>query len=133
MSLKTSNFLLYRLTDAVITDAVITTDEVSKESEIEEEFVHVPKNLKGYVIGMGGTVIKNIQRESGAKVVTLPKNEDGFTITGNEEQRAHAKKLISQKVVSCGHQRIQRNACFQHLFVRTYHKRQPIAKRPISP
>ena len=117
-------FLLYRLTDA---------DEASRESQIEEEFVDVPAKLKGYVIGMGGTVIKKIQRESGAKVVTLPKNEDGFTVTGNEEQRAHAKKLISQKVVSCGHQRIQRNACFQHLFVRTYHKRQPIAKRPISP
>ena len=125
---KPAIFLLYRLTDAVI-----TTDEVSKEIQIEAEFVHVPANLKGYVIGMGGTVIKKIQRESGAKVVAKPKNEDGFTVTGNEEQRALAKKLISQKVVSCGHQRIQRNACFQHLFVKTYHKRQPIAKRPISP
>ena len=77
----------------------------------------MPKNLKGYVIGMGGTVIKKIQRESGAKVVAKPKNEDGFTVTGNEEQRAHAKKLISQKVVGCSHLRIQWNSSLQHFFV----------------
>ena len=75
----------------------------------------MPKNLKGYVIGFGGTVIKKIQQESGAKVVTKPKNEDGFTVTGNEKQRAHAKKLISQKMVGCGLLRIQRNSSLHHL------------------
>ena len=67
----------------------------------------MPGNLKGYVIGMGGTVIKKIQQESGAKIVSTPKNEDGFIVTGNEAQRALAKRLISQKVVSCSHLRIQ--------------------------
>ncbi|XP_074606683.1 uncharacterized protein LOC141859725 isoform X2 [Acropora palmata] len=47
---------------------------------------------------MGGTVIKKIKQESGAKIVSTPKNEDGFIVTGNEAQRAHAKRLISQKV-----------------------------------
>ena len=77
----------------------------------------MPANLKGYVIGMGGTVIKKIQQESGAQVVSTPKNEDGFIVTGNEGQRAHAKKLISQKVVGYCHLRIQRNSSVQHLFV----------------
>ena len=77
----------------------------------------MPANLKGYVIGMGGTVIKKIQQESGAKVVAKPKSEDGFIVTGNEEQRAHAKKLISQKVVGYSHLRIQRNSSVQHLVV----------------
>ena len=61
----------------------------------------MPANLKGYVIGFGGSVVKKIQKESGASVVTKPRNEDGFIVTGNEEQRASAKKLISQKVVGC--------------------------------
>ena len=77
----------------------------------------MPGNLKGYVIGMGGTVIKKIKQESGAKIVSTPKNEDGFIVTGNEEQRAYAKRLISQKVVSCGHLRIQQNSSVQHLLV----------------
>ena len=77
----------------------------------------MPKNLKGYVIGIGGSVVKKIQQESGATVVAKPKNEDGFTVTGNEEQRACAKKLISQKVVGCSHLRIQRNSSFQHSLV----------------
>ena len=77
----------------------------------------MPKNLKGYIIGFGGTVIKKIRQESGAEVLTKPKDEDGFTITGNEEQRARAKKLISQKVVGCGHLRIQRNSSLQLLLV----------------
>ena len=69
----------------------------------------MPANLKGYVIGFGGKVVKEIQKESGASVVSKPRNEDGFIVTGNEEQRAGAKKLISQKVVGCSHLRMQRN------------------------
>lgn len=77
----------------------------------------MPAYLKGYVIGMGGKVVIKIQQESGAKVVAKPKNEDGFTVTGNEEQRACAKQLILQKVVGCSHLRIQRNASLQHPLV----------------
>jgi len=66
---------------------------------------------------MGGKVVKKIQQESGAKVVAKPKNEDGFTVTGNEEQRASAKKRISQKVVGFSHLRIQWNSSLQHPLV----------------
>jgi len=75
----------------------------------------VPAKLKGYVIGFGGSVVKKIQKETGASVVTKPKNEDGFTVTGTEEQRARAKKLISQKVVGCSHLRTQRNSTLLNL------------------
>ncbi|XP_020622236.1 uncharacterized protein LOC110059849 isoform X1 [Orbicella faveolata] len=81
-----------------LTGAVTTTDEGSKESEVKEEFVCLPKNLKGYVIGKGRSVLKKIQQESGVGVVAKPRNEDGFTVTGNREQIAWAKKLLLQKV-----------------------------------
>jgi len=48
----------------------------------------VPANSKGYVIGMGGKEAKKIPQESGARVVTKPKNEGELIVTGNEEQRA---------------------------------------------
>ena len=82
----------------------------------------MPAYLKGYVIGMGGKVVRKIQQESGAKVVAKPKDEDGFTVTGNEEQRASAKKLISQKVVGFSHLRIQRNSSLQYPLVSIFCK-----------
>lgn len=79
------------------------SDIGSQEPEKEEEFVHVPKNLKRFVIGMGGIVVKAIEMTSGAAVVTMPGDDEGFTVIGNEEQRACAKKLISEKVVGESH------------------------------
>ena len=53
----------------------------------------------GFVIGKKGTSIKEIEVESGAK---LSSNHDrrGFLVSGNTEQRARARELVQQKVVS---------------------------------
>ena len=67
---------------------------------MEPEFVSVPKELKGYVIGKGGSVIKAIEEKSGAKVVSPSREMEGFRVSGDEEQRACAKRLILEKVVS---------------------------------
>ena len=64
------------------------------------EFVAVPKELIGYVIGTGGSVIKAIEQKSGAKVFSTPKETEGFRVSGDEEQRACARRLILEKVVS---------------------------------
>ena len=69
---------------------------------IESEFVDVPKDLKGHVIGRGGSVLQKIQQISGARVSSMSRDEEGFTVSGDEEQRSLAKMLILQKVVSCG-------------------------------
>ena len=68
---------------------------------IESEFVHVPKDLKGHVIGRGGSALQKIQQISGARVFSMSRDEEGFTVRGDEEQRSLAKMLIIQKVVSC--------------------------------
>lgn len=68
--------------------------------QMESEFLEVPVHLKGYVIGKGGRTINEIRQNSGARVDSLSKEEGGFTITGDEEQRTCAKRLIIEKVVS---------------------------------
>ena len=70
------------------------------EKSQKSEFVKVARDLKGYVIGRRGCVINEIMDKSGATVSTQSKEEEGFTISGNQEQRECAKKLILQKVVS---------------------------------
>ena len=70
------------------------------EKSQKSEFVKVARDLKGYVIGSRGCVINEIMDKSGATVSTQSKEEEGFTISGNQEQRECAKKLILQKVVS---------------------------------
>ena len=70
-----------------------------KEQRRKSEFVEVPRNLKRYVIGTGGVVIKEISQKSGARV-SQTMEEEGFTISGNQEQRARARQLILEKVVS---------------------------------
>ena len=67
---------------------------------MENEYLHVPKELKGHVIGRGGLVIKEIKKSSSANITSRSRDEEGFTITGNREQITLAKRLISEKVVS---------------------------------
>ena len=67
---------------------------------MEYEFVEVPNDLKGRVIGKGGCVIKDIMKASGA-IISTGKDEEWFTVNGDAEQRACAKRLILEKVVSC--------------------------------
>ena len=66
----------------------------------KSEFVEVPRNLKRYVIGTGGVVIKEISQKSGARVTSQSMEEEGFTISGSQEQRIWARRLIIEKVVS---------------------------------
>ena len=73
---------------------------------MESEIVKVPGDLKGRVIGKGGCIIKEIMTASGA-LISSPRKDgaynDCFTVSGDAEQRACAKKLILEKVVSCWH------------------------------
>ena len=71
-----------------------------KEQREKSEFVEVPRNLKRYVIGTGGVVIKEISQKSGARVTSQSMEEEGFTISGSQEQRIWARRLIIEKVVS---------------------------------
>ena len=71
-----------------------------KEQMEKSEFVEVPRNLKRYVIGTGGVVIKEISQKSGARVTSQSMEEEGFTISGSQEQRIWARRLIIEKVVS---------------------------------
>ena len=73
---------------------------------MESEIVKVPGHLIGRVIGKEGRVIKEIRRSSGALIRSPGKDDeyhDCFTVTGDVKQRAWAKKLILEKVVSCWH------------------------------
>ena len=77
-----------------------TNTEERNTDEMKSEFLEVPVYVKGYVIGKDGRTINEIRQKSGARVYSLSKEEGGFTITGDEEQRTCAKRLIIEKVVS---------------------------------
>ena len=66
---------------------------------VESELVEVQSDLKGHVIGKGGCNIGEIKAKSGAKISSR-RDEDSFLIRGDTEQRALAKSLILEKVVS---------------------------------
>ena len=67
---------------------------------MQSEFVPVSKDFKGHVIGKGGYIIQDIRQTSGAQIRSARSEEEGFTISGNAEQIACAKRLILEKVVS---------------------------------
>lgn len=67
---------------------------------MQSEFVPVPMEFKGHVIGKGGSVIQDIRQRSGAQVRSPSSEEAGFTVSGNAEQIASAKRLILEIVVS---------------------------------
>ncbi|XP_068739102.1 uncharacterized protein [Montipora capricornis] len=73
-----------------------------------EDFVHVPKDLKGYVIGAKGSIIKSIRERSGAGVYSLSRDEEGFWVNGTRDERELAKKLILEKVEG-GKQKVKQN------------------------
>ena len=72
----------------------------SKE-EGQRKFVDVPVSLKGHVIGKGGYKLHDIMEITGTRLVSQSKEEAGFTIFGDEEQIAHAERLIKGIVVKC--------------------------------
>ena len=67
---------------------------------MESEFLHVPKDLKRFVIGRGGNTLQGIIQRSGASVSAGSRDVEGFTIAGDEKQRACTKRLILEIVVS---------------------------------
>lgn len=69
------------------------------EEEVDNEFVEVSSDLKRHVIGIGGRFVKEIMKKSGAKI-SSEKEDEGFTVIGYADQRAYAKSLILEKVVS---------------------------------
>lgn len=77
------------------------------------EFVAVPANVKGLVIGKKGSTIKDIQERTGARIDQTDKNatQSGFYVWGNEDQRAQARKLINQKVVRDCLRKVYKSYC----------------------
>ena len=67
---------------------------------IESEFVEVFSAFKGRVIGTDGRFVKEMMKESGA-IISTTKEDEGFTVSGDAVQRACAKRLILERVVSC--------------------------------
>ena len=76
-----------------------------------EDFVHVPKDLKRFVIGAKGSIIKSIEERSEARVSSLSRDEEGFRVSGTREERDLAKKLILEKVVSYTYVKSSRFIC----------------------
>ena len=71
-----------------------------RNEPMDSERVEVARELKGRVIGKGGGMIKEIMRSSGA-LISCEKDDDWFTVSGDAEQRACARRFILEKVVSC--------------------------------
>ena len=76
-------------------------EEEEEEEEEESKFVDVPLSLKGHVIGKGGHKLHEIMETTGTTIFSQSKEEAGFTIFGDEEQIAHAERLIKGIVVKC--------------------------------
>ena len=79
------------------------TNNDLKRSTQEEgyEFLPVAENRIGFIIGKKGSTIKQIQEISEAKIsAQSQRGSKGFAIRGNERQRARAKELINEKLVS---------------------------------
>ncbi|XP_078355398.1 uncharacterized protein LOC144640040 [Oculina patagonica] len=63
----------------------------------ESEFVEVLSVFKGHVIGTGGRFVKEMMKRSGA-IISSTKEDEGFTVSGDVDQRACAKRLILERV-----------------------------------
>ncbi|KAL9958476.1 hypothetical protein ACROYT_G035492 [Oculina patagonica] len=63
----------------------------------ESEFVEVLSVLKGHVIGTGGRFVKEMMKKSGA-IISSTKEDEGFIVSGDVDQRACAKRLILERV-----------------------------------
>jgi len=84
------------------TDCRATYEDLRRNCKEEtREFVAVPTNAMGFVIGKKGNTIKEIQDNSGTRINQTDKreNKSGFYVWGDEGQRAQARELINQKVV----------------------------------
>lgn len=75
-----------------------TNIKEQKGEEPESEFVEVPRDFKGYVIGKKRCILHEIMQKSGARVDSQSRDEEGFIVYGDEVQRTCARRLIEQKV-----------------------------------
>ena len=86
------------------TDYRTTYEDLGRDcNEETSDFVAVPPNAMGFVIGKKGNTIKDIQEKTSTRIKQTDNKaaQSGFYVWGNESQRAHARELINQKVV-CG-------------------------------
>ena len=67
---------------------------------MDSEYVPVSEEFKSRVIGRDGSVLNSIRERSGAIITSRYTEEEGFTVSGNDQQRETAKRLILEKVVS---------------------------------
>lgn len=71
------------------------------------EFVPVPVELKGFVIGKHRAEIDNMMDLSGAKIDPGNTDQAGFTIVGNKEGIEMAKQLISERLAELNEELIK--------------------------
>ena len=89
----------------VRTDCRTTYEDLRRNRKEETcEFVAVPANAMGFVIGKKGSTIKDIQEKTGTRITQTDNNatQRGFYVWGDKSQRAQARELINQKVVCDG-------------------------------
>ena len=87
------------------TDCRTTYEDLRRNSKQETyEFVPVPANAMGFVIGKKGSTIKDIQEKTGTRINQTDNKatQRGFHVWGSEGQRTQARELINQKVVCDG-------------------------------
>ena len=86
-------------------DCSTTYQDLRRNSKDEtREFVAVPANAMGFVIGKKGNTIKDIKEKTGTRINQTDNKatQSGFHVWGNESQRTQARELINQKVVCDG-------------------------------
>ena len=96
---RMQTFAYHFLLQCAILDRSTRESRQRKRRDEAPEFIAVPGNLMGFVIGRNGTSVKEIEVESGAKL-NSDRDQRGFVVSGNKEQRARARELVEQKVVS---------------------------------
>ena len=87
------------------TDCRTTYEDLRRNSKEETyEFVDVPANAMGFVIGKKGSTIKDIQEKTGTRINQTDNKatQSGFHVWGDQSQRRQARELINQKVVCDG-------------------------------
>ena len=76
--------------------------------------MHVEDNQVGIIVGKGGSTIKDIQMQTGAKVNVSQRDGTGnprvVTISGDPQAVANAQMMVSQKITESAYQRGARAA-----------------------
>lgn len=81
---------------------------------MDSEYVPVSEEFKSRVIGRDGSVLNSIRERSGAIITSRYTEEEGFTVSGNDQQRETAKRLILEKVFRSTEMRAASHRLFLH-------------------